>query len=129
MGGGISRKFQETWDEGDSKESMEVTSVEIFNSWFMKPEETIFSSQTGSVKGWGQQPTYKIFDSKLILPIKHSGRNKEERLKRWLTSDQPILSTIPWAGTNPSHIIIMMLCYACRKAPSIAALCEALPSM
>jgi hypothetical protein len=23
----------------------------------------------------------------------------------------------------------MMLCYACRKAPSIAALCEALPSM
>jgi hypothetical protein len=83
---------------------MQVTLAEVPNSADTEPKETTFSSQTGPpVEESGHQPTYKTFDPKLVLSEINSGTKIEQKLKEWLTSGQPILNPIPWAGTDPSH--------------------------
>jgi hypothetical protein len=53
-------------------------------SWATEPEETISSSQRGSlVEGWGHQPTYKTFDQKLVLSKRNAVGETEQRLKEW----------------------------------------------
>jgi hypothetical protein len=81
---------------------MWVALAEMSNSRYMEPEETTSSSQTGSLgKEWDHQPTYKIFSPKLLLSERNEGTKMEQRMKERLSSDQPNLGSIPWAGTNP----------------------------
>jgi hypothetical protein len=81
---------------------MPMTSAEISNSGDLEPEETTSSRHTGPpVEGWRHQPTYKIFDPKLLL-FKGNIRTKmEQRLKKWPTNDWPNLGSMPWVSTNP----------------------------
>jgi hypothetical protein len=50
---------------------MWMTLAEISKSEDIVPEDIISSSQT--MKGWGHQPTYKTFDSKLLLSKRNAG--------------------------------------------------------
>jgi hypothetical protein len=60
---------------------MWMTLAEMPNSGDMDPEETTSSSQTRlTVERWGYQPTYKIFNTKLLLLLskRNSGTNGAE---------------------------------------------------
>jgi hypothetical protein len=81
--------------------SMCVTSAGVLTSGEMDPEETT-SSQTGSlVEGWGNQPTYKTFTTKLVLSKRKARTKMDQSLKEWQTSDRLILRPIPWVLTKP----------------------------
>ena len=44
-----------------------------------QPEETTSSCQSGlPVEGWGHQPTYNAFDSKLVLSKRNAGTKMEQ---------------------------------------------------
>ena len=96
--------------------------AEMSNSWTIELEDTTSRIQAGPpVEGWGQQPIYKTFDPKLVLSKTNTGKSMEQRLKECLASDWLILRPIPWVGTTPL-MILMMLCCACRQELSMAAL-------
>jgi hypothetical protein len=40
------------------------------------------------VEGWRQQPSFKIFDPKFLLPKRNTEKNMEQRLNKWLTTDK-----------------------------------------